>query len=259
MVSGEASADLPPPPGMAQVWYLFRVDAVPDGMTLVAFPAYNSDHQSGHHVALEAGKDVKSFQGYTPGLYALPTADAASLPDDDGALKALLESKGKLCLKKIPRLFTVPTSTGVREVTDVMHVTVTPAGCSTRLVKTVFAGEKGKPSGEGGVDAAGKRLPPPPFGRDLPDVSAAGFVLDGATANVAAAPATAPTTAPTHGPVGPEGTGAAGARPVVPPSEPARGGCAGCAVVSGASGWEAGLAALLVGLGLAARRRRDQA
>lgn len=247
-----AHADLPPPTGMVRVWYQFRVDSVPEGMTLVAFPAYNSDNRKGNFVPLVAGKNVNSYQGYTPGIYALPQTDAARLVDqDDKETEALLKDRAQRCLKAIPRVFTVSTRNNIAQMEDVLHVTATPQGCSTRLVSTTYVSPGGA-RGEGGIDATGHRRPPPPFGQDLPDVLSSGLGLLGGPPSASAPAGDAAGTAHSA----PTGAPASAPAPA-PQSGPARGGCAGCAVPSGRSGASkgTGLAAALA-FAFAWRRRR---
>ncbi len=252
LLGHSAHADLPPPVGMTRVLYQFRVDSVPAGMILVAFHAYNPANRKGNFVPLAAGKSVNSYQGYTPGIYALPQADAALLIDqDDKETEALLKTRAQLCLKAIPRVFTVSTRNNIAEMEDVLHVTVTPQGCSTHLVSTTYASPGGA-RGEGGVDAAGHRRPPPPFGQDLPDVLPSGLNLLGAppstgapagdaTGSANSAPAGAPASVPAR----------------APQSEPARGGCAGCAVLSVRPGANRGTwLAVALAVAVAWQRRR---
>jgi hypothetical protein len=235
LAGGAARADLPPPDGMTRVWYQFRIEGVPEDTALVAFPEHDSSRRDSHVLTLQAGKDNVSVKGYPPGLYALSPADAAALVGlDDNAAKSLLAAKAQPCLKAVPRVYQVPTTTKVERMVDVLRVTRTSAGCSTQLVTTHYAG-KGGIEGDGGVDAAGHRLPPAPFGRDLPGVVDSGLSLD-------------PAAAPPAWATPPDQTGAASPQSGMPPSEAGRGGCAGCMEAPVSSG---GVPALLVALGLA--------
>jgi len=232
-----ARADLPPPDGMTRVEYVFRVDAVPAGTTLVGFPTYNLDDNGSSVVVLVAGKDVRSVQGYRPGIHALAAADAAGLPREQQAIAAYLKAKGRPCLKEVPRVFQVATSTGITKMTDVIHVDASPGRCSASLVNTIYEGPGGQ-RGEGGVDAEGNRRPPAPFGsKDVPDVTQSGF----ATASTPVTPAIAG--APTS----------ASPAPATPPASPEAPRTAGCSVAPSSAGpW-----LLAVPIVLLARRRRS--
>lgn len=189
LVSADALADLPPPEGETRVDYTFTIDAVPAGMTVIGFPSYNFKTPDTHVVLVQPGEEVRMFQGWTPGLYVVPSADAADVTGSDDAVKAYLAAKGKQCLTKVPRVFSVATTSGVEKMSDVIHLDASTSGCTATLARTRYEGPGGK--GEGGVDASGKRTPPSPFGADLPDVRASGFVL--ATTPAPATPTSTPT------------------------------------------------------------------
>jgi hypothetical protein len=218
-----ARADLPPPEGMTRVDYLFRVDGVPEGTALVAFPAHNMGEEGGLVVPLTAGTDVRSFQGYTPGIYALAPADAAKIPREDrgeqAQAEAYLTAKARKCLKQVPRVFQVATTTGLSRMTDVIHVNATAGGCSATLVTTIYEGANGA-RGEGGVDANGERTPPAPFGKDFANIKESGLDVSGApppaptppvvTPPIATPPVATPPVTPTPAPAKPEAPKAAG-------------------------------------------------
>lgn len=233
-----ARADVPPPPGITRVQYLFHVDVVPEGHAVIAFPTYDPG-TGGRFVTLEAGKDVQSFQGYRPGLYLLPAADAAALAGkDEPALKAALDASARQCLKQVPRVYELPDEARITKITDTIHLDRTAAGCEARLVRTQYEGPAGE-RGEGGVDASGKRTPPAPFGK-VPDITESGFVL----AASGPAPAPTPTPTPTSKPV---------TAPPAPVEHSAPDKAGGCSVR--ATGERASL--VLLALLLLARRRRE--
>lgn len=224
-----AQADLPPPPGKTQVHYAVRVTGAPQGVVLVAHPTYVSS--GGSVEQLTADKDLVPIKGYTPGIYSLSAEDAASLAGKSGdVVKAVLAAKGHVCVQEVPRVFTVPTETKITSIIDVVKVEATPASCRASLEKTLYGGANGE-KGEGGVDASGHRLPPPPFsGEDLPVVT--GFDIGGAKP-VSSSPQT----------------------PSSPPAEAPRTGCSGCSTPAGTSA--GGFALALIALaGVAIRRGR---
>lgn len=237
LLAAPARADVPPPDGQTRVHYLFRVDALPDGAALVAYPSYDTD--GGNAIILAAGKDVPSFQGYRPGIYALPAADVAALPRKDHAEAGkYLEAKARQCLKEVPRVFQVATTAGITRMTDVIHVTTAPEGCKVSLVSTLYEGPGGA-RGEGGLDARGHRTPPAPFGKDdLPAVE--GFTLD------PSATPPAPEAPPPNNP---------GPTPVTPgkPEAPPPAAASGCSVAPSPAPW------LLAPLALLLRRRTRRA
>src|SRR5262249_30043996 len=117
------------------------------------------------------------------------------------------------------------------------------------LVKTIYGGAKGE-RGEGTVDASGHRLPPAPFGKDLPLVEDIGIPLGTsgaapATASVAASAAAAPSPSPS--------SASPSAREEVTPP---RAGCAGCALPAGSQPGAGALALLALGLSASRRARR---
>lgn len=174
---GDSRADLPPPDGQTRVSYSFRVTGSTKDAVLVAFPMYVADGSNA--LALSLDRDEMCVQGYTPGIYSLPTADAASLAGKDQAkVKEILAAKGTPCVKAVPRVFTVPTPTRVTSIVDVFAIEAGAGSCRTSFAKTVYGGARGE-KGEGGVDGSGHRLPPQPFGDDLPAVGDLGFSLEG--------------------------------------------------------------------------------
>jgi hypothetical protein len=204
-------ADLPPEPGQTRVDYTFRASGTETGVVLIAFPMYNS--AGGHVLPLDLDKDARPVQGYTPGIYSLSADDAASLKgnEDDESIASTLKAKAHLCVKKVPRLFTVPTPTNITSVADVFHIDATTTACVASFQKTLYAGANGE-KGEGTIDKAGHRLPPAPFGHDLPVVGDLGFVLGPTTApSSTAAPSTDSTTP-------------------IDNTSPPRAGCASCVV-----------------------------
>lgn len=220
----EARADLPPPPGQTRVGYSFRVTGKVSGAVLVAYPMYNS--AGGNVVELALGQDAVPVQGFTPGIYSLSAADVASLRGQEAAaVTDLLAKRAHVCVKAVPRVFSVPSATHVTSIVDVFEVDASATGCRTTFAKTLYGGGGGE-KGEGSVDASGRRVPPAPFGDDLPPVGDLGFPLGG----------TGPSPAS-------RGTDA-----------PARGGCAGCAVSETEHGGAA-IAALALA-GAWGRRRR---
>lgn len=227
-----AQADLPPPPGKTQVHYAVRVTGTPEGVVLVAHPTYVS---SGGSVAqLTADKDLVPIKGYTPGIYSLSADDAAALAGKSGdEVKTVLAAKGHVCVREVPRVFTVPTETKITSIVDVVKIEATPASCRASLEKTLYGGANGE-KGEGGVDGSGHRLPPPPFsGEDLPVVT--GFDIAGAK------PASSSAQTPSS-----------------PPAEPPRTGCSGCSTPAGTSTGGGVLAAIaLAGVAIRRRQRRS--
>ncbi len=220
LASANAMADVPPPDGETRVNYTFTIDGVPAGMVVVGFPAYNSKTPDTHVVRVHPGEDVQMFQGWTPGLWVVPSADAAGVTGNDDAVKAYLAAKGKPCLKQVPRIFTVSTVTGITKMADIIHLDASAGGCAATLANTRYEGPGGK--GEGGIDSSGRRKPPPPFGGDVPDVRAAGFVL---TADPAPASTSVPDVIPV--PAKPPATPATPATPASKPAAPpaSSGGC----------------------------------
>jgi len=242
LVGGHARADIPPPPGRTRVSYAFQIDAVPAGMTAIAFPGYSGEPDS-HVIRLQPGVDVPSFQGYTPGLYLLPGADAAALSGKaDDAVTAHLAATGRQCLLKIPRVFEVDTITGIEKMTDVIRLDATGTTCEARLVRTIYEGPGGQ-RGEGALDAAGNRTPPAPFGSDLPNVNDSGFAR-GALPTPAAP--VAPTTPVATAPVSPAAQPPAATKPRVG---------AGCSVRAGDEGGHPTVLSLLALAILALARR----
>lgn len=226
LVRTPARADLPPPAGQTRVQYLFRIDGVPHEIAVIAYPTYNS-RDPGDVASLAAGEDQLLVQGYQPGLYALPAADTAGLAGLTGdAVQTYLAAHAKPCLRQIPRVFAVPTATGITRMTDVIHITTTATTCSAALVTTIYEGADGA-RGEGNVDTTGQRTPPAPFGRDIPDVRGFGLSLP-------APPLPPPVT------------------PAPPPrADPPQAGCAACNTGDPASPW-----LLTIPLALLARRPR---
>lgn len=169
LVSVQARADLPPPPGQTRVSYSFRVAGEVRDVVLVAFPIYTAGGK--YALELELGKDATPVQGWTPGIYAIRAGDFSPVKDstDDSAVRQVLESKGRLCVKKVPRVFTVPTSTKVTSLRDEFAVQATPEGCRATLEKTLYRGAN-REEGEGTVDSSGRRVPPAPFGSELPAI-----------------------------------------------------------------------------------------
>src|SRR5262249_9193540 len=92
-VDGAARADLPPPPGQTKVDYTVRVQSSTQGVELVAYPTYVSEGGSVERVT--AGKDLRFFQGYTPGIYSISAEDVASLVGKEGdKIDKVLSAKG---------------------------------------------------------------------------------------------------------------------------------------------------------------------
>lgn len=232
-----ARADLPPPPGQTRVSYSFRVGGKWEGVALVAFPMYTSG--GGLVARIETGKDLTPFQGYTPGIYAMRAGDVASISEtkDDAAVRKLLDEKARVCVKQVPRVFTVPTSTKVHGIVDVFTVEATPDKCSASLEKSLYRGERGV-EGEGKIDASGRRVPPSPFGSELPPVN-------GIPASSASA-----TPEPSRWS---DGAASTETRATPTPSE-SRGGCAGCAL-GGVRPTESGPLVLAAWVALGALRR----
>ena len=202
--------------------YAFQVTGSVQGVELVAYPM-NTGSGTARFLRLELDKEWRPVQGFVPGIYSLPAADAADLAlfdgKDDDALGRVLASKGHVCAKAVPRVFQVSVDTKIEAMVDVFRVDATPSGCRAALVKTLYSNAQGA-HGEGSVDASGRRVPPEPFGDDLPEVGDLGF------------------------PLGP------------PWNAPARGGCAACAVSSARSGY-AGIGWwLALALGIARRATR---
>ncbi len=244
--ASSAHADLPPEPGHTRVNYQFQIDAAIDGRALVAFPIYNFTDNESHSQVLAAGTDVRPVQGYTPGIYSVATADVASIPKGQDEAEKFLKAHGALCLKHVPRVFDVPTSTGVDGITDVIHVSQSGVGCQASLAKTIYGGPGGK-RGEGGADASGNRTPPAPFASGLPSLGDSGFAL-ASTSTPPSQPASSAAPSALPSPSTPSAPSA-----VDPPKGGA--GCAGCAVSQSSAPWGAvGLSALL---SLAAWRRRS--
>lgn len=231
LAEGAARADLPPPSGQTRVDYRVRVAAtLGPGLALVAHPTYVSSG-GGSVVLMTAETELSFVQGYQPGIYSLPAADAAALVGKSGEEvdKALAE-KGRVCIRQVPRVFTVATETKITAMTDVIQVDAGPEACRAALARTLYRGEGGA-SGEGGADAAGRRVPPAPFtDKDLPPLSGL------AAASPRSAGATSPA-APTQ-------------RGATPAAERPRAGCA-----LGQAEGAGGLAVLALGL-LSRRRRR---
>jgi hypothetical protein len=245
--AGVARADLPPPPGQTRVDYTFRVSGKTADVSLVAFPMYGKNDR--HFAAIELDKDLRPVQGYTPGIYSLDAATLASLDGkDDDAIKAVLASKARVCVKEVPRVFTVADSTNVSAMTDVFTVEATASACKASFAKTLYASAKGDKA-EGSVDAKGHRVAPKPFGGDLPAVGDLGFPLGTAATP---SPSTSSVGAPTT-PTAPTST-ASTTGPSTDGTAPQRGGCAGCATAGGTTTTEAALA-VAVTLGALARRR----
>lgn len=240
---GSARADLPPPPGTTRVAYSFRVDGTPKDRALIAFPLYRSG--GGRVVELTPGKDFTPFQGWTPGIYSVPASLLPTLVgnENDDAVRQTLERQGQVCLKQVPRVFTVPTRTKIRSMVDVFQIDASPSGCKATLSKTLYAGADGE-KGEGAADASGRRTPPAPFGNELPPVGDVGANAGATTTPTAAAP--------------PSATASAAPATTSGGAPASRGGCAGCRIASGGDepGWSFSIAAASALLaGLAARRR----
>lgn len=227
---GAARADLPPPQGQTRVDYRVRITGtVGPGLALVAHPSYVSAGGSVAIVTTES--ELRFVQGYRPGIYSLPAADAAALVGKSGEEvdKALAE-KGRVCVQEVPRVFAVATETKITAMTDVIQVDAGPEACRAALARTLYRGEGGA-SGEGGADAAGRRVPPAPFtDKDLPPL----------TGLAAASPTSAAATPPP----------ASTQQGATPAAEKPR---AGCAV--GQADGAGGLAALALGLLFRSRRR----
>ena len=235
-----AHADLPPPEGQTRVAYRFRVTGAASGAVLVAYPMYNS--AGGTVLELKLDQDALTFQGYMPGIYSFSSADAAALTGkDDAAFKDDLAKKGHVCVKAVPRVFSVQSSTLVTAITDVFEVDASATACRAKFKTTLYGGANGE-KGEGGVDASGHRTPSAPFGSDLPVVGDMGLGIDGkstaggGTASPSAV-ADASSSVPSHG------------------TDPApRAGCAGCAVSTARSSATAEWLALGLAGALAWRR-----
>lgn len=229
-----ALADLPPPPGQTRVNYMLKVSGAPAGSVIVASPMYNSE--GGSVVVVNDGAEVGFFQGYVPSVYTLSAADLPSVQGKGPEALAALNSKALVCIKKVPRVFQVPTVSRVTKMVDVFQIEVAEGVCKATLVKTLYSGASGE-SGEGGVDASGKRTAPAPFVADeLPPIGDTSLAPKGASA--------------------PAATGTAAANSDQPANAPAasQGGCAGCSAAGiGASG--AG-AAFLAALALLTGRRK---
>jgi hypothetical protein len=247
-VQSAARADLPPPPGQTRVNYTVRVTSSTRGVELVAYPTYVS--AGGSLARVTPDQDLRFFQGYTPGIYSLPAEDAASLVGKDSAqIDKILAAKAHVCVKKVPRVFTVPSATKVTSMIDVFQIEATTGGCHASLAKTIYAGANGE-HGEGTVDASGHRLPPAPFGKDLPLVEDLGFPLGtSGAASAAGAPPQAPESAPSQAP---ESAPPSAREEVSPP----RAGCAGCALPAGSQTGADALALLALGLSASRRARR---
>jgi len=245
LMASPARADLPPPPGMNKVQYAFRVTTVTSGFAAVAYPTYVS--KGGSAVVLTPDKDETLFQGYMPGIYALPAADAAELAGKSSEeAEKVLSAKGHRCLEKVPRVFTVDSDTKIRGMVDLIQIDATSTDCHASLVKTLYRGEAGE-QGEGGIDASGRRTPPAPFSvGDLEPV--VGMVAKGA-----ASPSTSGTSAPDSPP--PSTSAAANPPSNTPPPAAQHAGCAGCATPSAPAPEGAALAILVLGV-LMLRRRQ---
>lgn len=235
-----ARADLPPPPGRVRVQYTVRVTGGGPDVALVAHPTYAPGEDSAVE-RVRADVAMRFVQGYEPGIYSVPADEVAALIGKSGQeVERALAASGKVCVQRVPRVFQVAERTRIIGMTDVFHVEATREGCRATLVRTEYVGANGE-RGVGGVDAAGRRLPPAPFtGEGLPVVDGLGFSPE--TPNVG-------TGAPEKvTPAVPDG---AAPRPTEPP--PAAPAPAGCAVVGG----QGSVGALLLIAGaLLVRRRR---
>ncbi len=171
--TGSARADLPPPEGQTRVAYSFRVVGSVAGVVLVAFPTDAPNR--GQYAQLELDKDWTLVQGFRPGIYSIASADFAALGDKDATeVRQILATKGRVCVKTVPRVFQVPEDTKVSAMTDVFRIDATPQACRVSLQKTIYTGPNGE-RGEGSVDESGQRIVPEPFGDDLPEVAGLGF------------------------------------------------------------------------------------
>lgn len=187
LTSATARADVPPPAGQTRVQYAVRVVGGGPGVALVAHPTYGPE---GGSVALVSPEqELRFVQGYQPGIYSLPAEEAAALVGRSGEeVDRALAAKGRVCVQKVPRVFQVATETRITAMTDVFEIAATPTSCRATLARTIYGGADGQ-TGEGTVDAAGRRVPPAPFtDRDLPVVAALGFAPGPSTASAPARP-----------------------------------------------------------------------
>lgn len=216
LLARPARADLPPPPGQTQIEYSVRVTGAPQGVVLVAFPTYVSG--GGSVAKVSEGQEIRLAKGYAPGIYSLPAEDAASLAGKEREeIEKVLASKAHACVRRLPRVFTVPTETKITSMIDVLHIDASPAGCKASLAKTVYGGDGGA-QGEGGIDPSGRRTAPAPFSAEgLPVVTE----LGGPPATPSSTPTATPTPAPTP-------TSTPTSTPTPTPTAPPQAGCAGC-------------------------------
>lgn len=249
-----ARADVAPPPGTTRVDYTFVATGSVKGVVLVAYPMIGAG-SNGRTVELSLDEPARPMQGYTPGIYSLSAADAKALAatEDQKVGEDLLAKKAHLCVKAVPRVFAVPTTTMVRSISDVFRIDATADACKATFDKTIYGGEGGL-KGEGTVDPSGHRLVPAPFSQGLPDVGDMGISLSAQPHALSAAP-TSPTSSPSASPAPtPSAQPSAAPTSTQENAAPPRGGCAGCAVSGG--GEELGIAAFVaVGLAMASRRR----
>jgi hypothetical protein len=129
-------ADVPTPPGITRMVYTARFTGKTEGVVLVAFPADHGGKGNVAPVALD--QDLRSVQGYVPGIYSVTSEVAAQRIGNESrqAVTALLAEKGHVCVKKIPRVFNVPTTDQITSIADVFQVSATTEARKTTFVKT---------------------------------------------------------------------------------------------------------------------------
>ncbi|MBK8256540.1 MAG: hypothetical protein IPK82_28205 [Polyangiaceae bacterium] len=240
-----ALADVPPPDGQTRVHYSIKVSGAPAGNVVVASPMSTSDGSS--VAVVNEGQEMGFFQGYVPTVYTLPSADLVSVQVKGPEALTALKSKALVCIQKVPRVFQVPTTSRVTKMVDVFQIEVSQGACKATLVKTLYSGASGE-SGEGGVDASGKRTAPAPFLADeLPPTGDTSLSPKGA-----ASPNT-------NAGASPVATGTAAPMSDQPANAPAasQGGCAGCSSTGIAASGMGGvaLAALAALTGRRARKK----
>lgn len=238
-----ARADVPPPEGLRRIDYRVQVTGGGPGVAIVAYPTYVSE--GGSVAVVKPDQELRFVQGYRPGIYSLPAEDAAALVGKSGEeVDRALAAKGRVCVEKVPRVFTVATDTKITAMTDIVEIVATPTSCRATLARTRYGGENGE-AGEGTIDASGRRRPPAPFSdKDLEVVTELGFTPGPANGP---APGPAPVEAP---PQKQEAAAPAPVREGPPAAEKA-----GCSI-GGDAGAGRALALLALLAAVRGRRRR---
>ncbi len=156
--STRAEADLPSPPGIRRVSYSFKVSGeIPAALRLVAYPAY-IDGSSTPELAV--GREYPLQQGYQPALYAVAATRLGDFPRDYKEAEAWLATNARVCLEKVPRVFSLKEEGEVLRVKDELHIeSMSEAGCKVVPVATTYERSEGKELR--GAFSEGRRVPPP--------------------------------------------------------------------------------------------------